>query len=1416
MTGATVAVSPAAGINQIGTRVFNKGITTVSYTAKDGSGNNTICSFTVTVTDNENPDISCPVNVTVNTGAGMCNATVTIADATISDNCSVSALTWTMTGATSGSSPLTGINQVGTRVFNTGTTTVTLIAKDEAGRQSSCSFTVTVTDNIAPVLVCPSPVSGACSISDQPPFSNFAAFIAAGGSATDNCAVNPASFVMLNQTSDGLNCPETFTRTYQIADVNGNISTCQQTVTIDDITAPVITGTMAPVNAEGCSAADVPAAVATVAELEAMGLSITDACTADANLTVTSSDNLSGSCPLIITRTYTVTDACGNSSAAEQIINVNDVAAPVITGTISAVNTEGCSPADAPAAVTTIADLEAMGLTIGDDCTAKSDLIVSSIDEVSGSCPLVITRTYTIRDKCNNSVTGVQTINIVDTTVPTGSNPGPLTFDCKASIPAPDVNIITDEADNCGTAPAVTFVSDVSNGSTCPEVITRTYRLTDLCGNYIDLNQTITIDDNTNPTAGNPLPVVVECTGDIPAPDVNVVNDEADNCGIVPVVTFLGDISDGNACPEVITRTYRVTDACGNYIDVKQTITVDDNTDPVAGNPATVSLECQGDMPAPDVSVVTDESDNCGVAPVVTYIGDASNGNTCPEIITRTYRVTDQCGNFIEVTQTFIIDDNTAPSAGSLSPVTVECPGDIPAPDTDIITDESDNCGIPPVVTFVSDISNGSVCPEVITRTYRVTDVCGNFIDVLQTITIQDVTPPSISGALAVISLEGCNAGDAPPPETTAASLEALGLVIADNCTEDALLTISSNDVMSGSCPVVVTRTYTVTDGCGNDATAEQTINITDSSIPVISGCPGDIIVSADAGACNGVVTWPDYLITDNCGALSVVSSHASGSTFPIGTTIVTLNLTDNCGNTSACSFNVTVNDTELPIITCPSSILLETDHLLNTASFTVPDAVFSDNCSVSVLAWEMTGATSAISPVSGINQIGAYTFNEGITSVTLSVTDASGNITTCNFQVTIVPPEGLRGTITAQVNATCYGEVNGSVTVAGSGGYGGYEYKLDAGAYQSSGLFSGLAAGSYTVTVRDEDYTTFDVPVTISQPQPFNAEISSVQNVSCSGNADGTIDITSTGGTEPYIFSWTGTGGFSSGLADIQDLNPGSYSLTVTDANGCGTFVLEAVIEEPAPLVISIDSYSDYNGFGVACHGGNNGSISSSASGGTGPYVFSWTGPEGFASSSVDIADLVSGSYSLTVTDAHGCIGTTMINLTEPGPLSIEFTATEASCPDEPDGSIELTISGGKQPYDIIWENGAETDSREELLPGVYSVVVTDMNSCPGTIDITVGVVGTEACLEIPQIITPNNDNFNDTWIIRNIDLFPDAEVQVFNRWGKRVYQSRNILADPWDGTDGGKLVPTDSYHYILDLHNGSKGRQGVITVIR
>ncbi|MCE2713113.1 MAG: gliding motility-associated C-terminal domain-containing protein, partial [Cryomorphaceae bacterium] len=114
-------------------------------------------------------------------------------------------------------------------------------------------------------------------------------------------------------------------------------------------------------------------------------------------------------------------------------------------------------------------------------------------------------------------------------------------------------------------------------------------------------------------------------------------------------------VSDGNTCPQVITRSYTVTDDCGNSITVQQTITVDDTTPPTASDLPSVTVIYSSDIPTPDINLVNDESDNCTVTPVVNYVGDVSDGNSCPETFTRIYVITDDCGNSTTVTQTIVV-----------------------------------------------------------------------------------------------------------------------------------------------------------------------------------------------------------------------------------------------------------------------------------------------------------------------------------------------------------------------------------------------------------------------------------------------------------------------------------------------------------------------------------------------------------------------------------------------------------------------------------------------------------------------------------------------------------------------------------------------------------------------------------------
>ena len=233
---------------------------------------------------------------------------------------------------------------------------------------------------------------------------------------------------------------------------------------------------------------------------------------------------------------------------------------------------------------------------------------------------------------------------------PTASNPTTKKYQCAADVPAPNINVVTDAADDYLAVPIVTFVSDVSDGLTCPETITRTYKVEDDCVNFILVKQKIIIKDTIPPVfATAPANVLVQCSADVPA----MTNlSWTDNCtGNGSVVGT--DVSDGMSCPETIIRTWTYSDNCANVATATQTIIVHDTIKPVANSLSDVQVIV---LPPADITVLTGVSDNCST-PIVTHVSDVSDNGFCPEIVTRTYSVKDDCNNEIFITRKFMIGD---------------------------------------------------------------------------------------------------------------------------------------------------------------------------------------------------------------------------------------------------------------------------------------------------------------------------------------------------------------------------------------------------------------------------------------------------------------------------------------------------------------------------------------------------------------------------------------------------------------------------------------------------------------------------------------------------------------------------------------------------------------------------------------
>ncbi|MEN9743496.1 MAG: hypothetical protein RLZZ65_1301, partial [Bacteroidota bacterium] len=231
-----------------------------------------------------------------------------------------------------------------------------------------------------------------------------------------------------------------------------------------------------------------------------------------------------------------------------------------------------------------------------------------------------------------------------------------------------------------------------------------------------------------------------------------------------------------------------------------------------------------------------------------------------------------------------------------------------------------------------------------------------------------------------------------------------------------------------------------------------------------------------------------------------------------------------------------------------------------------------------------------------------------------------------------------------------------------------------------------------------------------IVNPNPV-INVNNITNVSCFGAANGSINTSATG-ANPIAYQWTS----GQNTASISGLSPGLFSLVVTDNNGCQADT-SIQITQPAVLVASASITSDYNGKDISCYGANDGTVSTSVTGGTAPYTYAWSNGQ----TSANLSGLAAGTYSLTVTDSKGCTATASVTLTQPLDIAIASTPTAVLCYGGATGAVNSTISGGTIPYTILWNNGQISQNINSLQAGTYEIVVTDINGCKDSLETTV-----------------------------------------------------------------------------------------------
>ncbi len=554
------------------------------------------------------------------------------------------------------------------------------------------------------------------------------------------------------------------------------------------------------------------------------------------------------------------------------------------------------------------------------------------------------------------------------------------------------------------------------------------------------------------------------------------------------------------------------------------------------------------------------------------------------------------------------------------------------------------------------------------------------------------------------------------------------------------------------------TYTVTVTDSKGCTKTASTTITQPATLITATGGsalqCFGLTNGTASVGASGG--TTPYTYSWSNGGTTSSINSLSSGS--------YTVTVTDARG----CTATGTSNVTQPAALGLSVSITQSLCGLANGgASVTVSGGVPSYNynwlpggnnsSSISnVLSGNYTVTVTdnngcTISSAVGISNISGPQINLtslsdatcfGLSNGSASVSLSGGNgpftyswspsggtsstatgLATGNYMVTVTDVNNCVASIpltineppllqlsTSPVNPTCFALNNGSISANAAGGTPSYTYSWSGG-FPNSSTINYLSPGTYSVQVTDTKGCTDTATVTLTEPSQLTASVSSIADVSCFGSNNGSASITSSGGTTPYSYNWT-PGGYS--LSSISGLSPGVYTVQVTDANNC-TVDVPFAINEP-PVLNSIINQTA----AISCYGDNNGMVQVVTTGGTPQYSYIWN-PNGETTSSV--SNIITGNYSVLVTDANGCTSTSSISVNEPAQLNVSaINVTNVSCFGGGDGSATIDVSGGTAPFTYQWSSGgASGNISTTLIANTYSVVVTDANGCSDSVSFTI-----------------------------------------------------------------------------------------------
>jgi gliding motility-associated-like protein len=395
--------------------------------------------------------------------------------------------------------------------------------------------------------------------------------------------------------------------------------------------------------------------------------------------------------------------------------------------------------------------------------------------------------------------------------------------------------------------------------------------------------------------------------------------------------------------------------------------------------------------------------------------------------------------------------------------------------------------------------------------------------------------------------------------------------------------------------------------------------------------------------------------------------------------------------------------------------------------------------------------------------------------------------------------------------NLLCFGDASGSVDVTGSGGTGVLTELVSLS--QLPFTLSNLSAGVLNVQVIDENGCLASSSVLLEEPTALQASLTQQTDLICATQCNGSISYSSSGGVGNYSFELVsnGTSGLASGT--LLNLCGGADTLVVSDGNGC-LFQLPFELNYPDSLQIQSNVVEP------TCDEYTNGLANLFFSGGTGSLLIDIEDGnfEVLPQSVVEyqLANLGVGIISIHVEDDLGCSIDEVISVESvfPSNLNLNTTSTEESCFNNLDGTAEVLLQGGNGPFSFLWNDlQAQQTALATGLVGNrnYRVEVTDVNNC--VYERSVFVPLKDGCIFIANAITPNGDGANDTWVIGGLDGYADAQVQVVNRYGQVVFESKGYI-NPWRGTVNNEPLPPADYYYVVSYDKSKEPLTGVVSI--